>query len=181
MADPHDSKAFEHWKKTGTSLSGEQKLTGKGKLRTLVVDLIAPSFEQCNQLTREEDILMFVPSGYTIGSFQKVIHLLNTYSAALSIAADTAKKQSKEQYVKVAPTDLISGEPAAVIRVGRQCEYYLPMGLIIYPGCNPVNLLKEFNGCNHDQQLAVRKTLLAQDYALIHGFPGDYQNTFGLK
>ena len=44
--------------------------------------------------------------------------------------------------------------------------------LIIYPGCNPFELYKEYSSLNQGQKDAVKKVLFARDYALLLGLPG---------
>lgn len=46
----------------------------------------------------------------------------------------------------------------------------------VYPGCNPSDLLRDFERCNTAQQDALKAALLAEDYTLLHGCPGKITN-----
>jgi AAA domain len=63
------------------------------------------------------------------------------------------------------------------VRRGQNMEVHIPMGeglsdLVIYPGCNPFELYKEFTSLNEGQRDAVKKVFCARDYVLLLGLPG---------
>jgi hypothetical protein len=44
--------------------------------------------------------------------------------------------------------------------------------LVVYPGCSPIDLYREYSYLNRGQKDAVKKVLCAQDYTLLLGLPG---------
>ncbi|KAJ1442581.1 hypothetical protein B484DRAFT_390041 [Ochromonadaceae sp. CCMP2298] len=45
-------------------------------------------------------------------------------------------------------------------------------GLVVYAGCDPITLKVELGALNDGQAAAVRRIVLAEDYALLLGLPG---------
>ena len=63
--------------------------------------------------------------------------------------------------------------PFKVIEPGANGELYVLGGkYIVYPGCNPLKLYREYCRLNPGQKRAVKKVLVSQDYTLLLGLPG---------
>jgi AAA domain len=61
------------------------------------------------------------------------------------------------------------------VKKGAQGEMYVSAGkeeLVVYPGCSPMDLYREYSYLNRGQKDAVKKVLCAQDYTLLLGLPG---------
>ena len=112
------------------------------KLRNLIIDLQPPSFLK----DETDNIFIFAPP-----------------------------KMSREDYSQGIDTlhqlERCPGSGAGY-RIGADGEIFFLSGLVVYPGCNPLQLLREYSAFNEGQRNAVRKVLLAQDYALLLGLPG---------
>ena len=161
FVDAHEFKALEHFRRTRTSIKGDIT-SGYGRLRHLVVDLVAPSFSTLPP----EDQQLFLPPHMSPARYAKARMMLDFYAVDVDLAVLKARDLQQESAIAV---DIYPGETIHVLVNG--CILVLG-DFVIYPGCDPADLMKEYRGCNADQQAAVRSVLSAQDYALIQGFPG---------
>jgi hypothetical protein len=64
--------------------------------------------------------------------------------------------------------DSVSSRPSAMVTG----DGLLVSELVVYPGCNPLDLHDEFLLLNDGQKAAIRKMLLAENYSLLLGLPG---------
>ena len=113
---------------------------------------------------------LFVPPGSSPGAADLAQAFLDFYAADLTSAREAAASTGVDQYV---PVEELS--PGDAVRVNRIGEVNLPGGLVLYPGCGPGQLSREFRNCNEGQRSAVLRSLSASDYVLINGFPGDHR------
>ena len=61
------------------------------------------------------------------------------------------------------------------VKRGAQGEIHVSVGkdeLVVYQGCYPMDLHREYSSLNQGQKEAVKKVLCAQDYTLLLGLPG---------
>lgn len=64
------------------------------------------------------------------------------------------------------------------VRRGQHGEFVvMDNTLVVYPGCNPLLLAKEFVALNAGQQQAVVRIMHAEDYSLMLGLPGTGKTT----
>jgi hypothetical protein len=96
---------------------------------------------------------MFAPAKYTRTAFMHAIALLKKERSQSQLSQRTV---SQDSLPSKAPTvgDTLASE------------------LVVYPGCNPLELYEEFSLLNDGQKAAIRKMLLAENYSLLLGLPG---------
>jgi DNA replication ATP-dependent helicase Dna2 len=145
------------------------------RLRALIVDLAPPLFDQGliyghphqprdHHITPSHgqhgvpDIKMFFPPHLTVDQVNRCLCELEEY---MLMCADPLPLAG------LAPGTLGTDRGSALDAI------VLPSGLFTaYSGCNPFDLFDEYKLLNQDQQIAVKKCLAAQDYAIIQGMPG---------
>jgi DNA replication ATP-dependent helicase Dna2 len=156
------------------------------------VDLAAPVFRPVLLLSSAEKSLSTSASSTTRSSeyyltkpfkmdpkvYQQALQMLNVcakhHTETLKLTSDQISHLSRVGYID--PDDAATnamGKPAfdCVTRCpAGQLRVY--GGLIVYPGCQPLTLRKEFMSLNAGQQAAVRRILQMEDYALLLGLPG---------
>jgi hypothetical protein len=126
--------------------------------RRLIVDLQKPVFRppravpppspsEADFVALSDDLILFAPLDMPLVAYRAALRMLQT---AMGCAADASQSRIHDKERKM-------------LVVGTLC---------VYPGCNPFDLLREFNLLNSGQREAVRKILSAQDYALLLGLPG---------
>ncbi len=175
---PFRPMEFKEFKAQQTSLSGASNMVGLGsrvqnvqanvelqdtsldllaRLRGLVVDLHAPRFMSSSALGI--GVHMFCPPGFPLQSYKASMKHLGAHTRTMATSLAPAASE----------TVVSSAFP---IQCGPHGELHILGGLTVLPGCNPLQLYREFLQLNADQKEAIRRILLAQDYSLVLGMPG---------
>lgn len=139
-----------------------QKQQQREHMRQLLVDLTVPHFDALPP--PDKQYLLFCPPSMGQRAYQDALQLLKQY--------DFQFKQYDLRAAASANGQQSSQPKPLHIHKGEHGEFHLPGGLVIYPGCHPFELYKEFKTMNNNQQDAVRKILSARDFALLRGLPG---------
>jgi hypothetical protein len=156
----HKPKTFldmEQARKNGMPTE-EDEAANRKRLRELIVDLVPPTFPGKTAL--KEGLRMFTPDSLSDDFVEKALVMLDFYGSGMLDAQEDGK------------TPASSSQTQNPIRKTHEGLLYILDYFVVYPGCNPYDLLKEFNDLNEDQREAVRHALLAKDYALLQGYPG---------
>lgn len=184
FVDTHDPKAFQEWCKSriGPAISASASACRLEKLKQHIVDLSSPSFRPEEALG--DGILMFAPPNISRDSFNRSLMMLQFYSTDINAARKHFQEQVYVTGISVGPhsrlpnlqsNQYIPAEeflPGFRICINERGDIHLPDGLVVYPGCNPEDLFREYQRCNTGQQLAIRRVLCSEDYSLLHGYPG---------
>jgi AAA domain len=97
------------------------------------------------------------------------------YNAALIKLGEYSTKSGKNMNMNMNVSMNINQVLMNGVKKGAQGEIYVTVGkeeLVVYPGCGPTDLYREYSALNHGQKHAVKKVLCAQDYTLLLGLPG---------
>lgn len=186
FVETHDPKAFQEWTKshaepTATNAVTVASTTRCAKLKQLVVDLSPPSFRPEEALG--DGVLLFAPPHINRESFNHSLIMLQFYSTDIEAARKFFRDQARVAGSVGPHTSLpnlqsnryVPAEeflPGFSICITARGDVHLPDGLVVYPGCDPNDLFKEYQRCNAGQQLAIRRALCGEDYSLLHGYPG---------
>ena len=135
--------------------------------RHLIVDLLAPSFRPPGNL--QDDMLLMKPAGMHPATFQQALRMLHQYQKQGGNSLQLSKQQLTQLGI---PNTTTTGGGMVCVSKGKAGELNVFGGLTVYPGCHPFALREEFQKLNAGQAAAVRKILLAEDYALLLGLPG---------
>jgi hypothetical protein len=150
----HEKKVNSFDKATESSPALVSSSARAEKLKNFVVDLKQPVFSTPRfPNDSQSDLLMFAPAKYTRTAFMHAIALLKKERSQSQLSQRTV---SQDSLPSKAPTvgDTLASE------------------LVVYPGCNPLELYEEFLLLNDGQKAAIRKMLLAENYSLLLGLPG---------
>ena len=102
-----------------------------------------------------DGVTLFCPSGMSPAVYKAALVKLSDYTSSRGMNMNQV---------------LMSG-----VKIGQQGEIHVCVGkeeLVVYPGCGPLDLYKEYSTLNQGQKDAVKKVLCAQDYTLLLGLPG---------
>ncbi len=161
FVEPHNANAFllqRNATESSTAPPSSDKAKGLRRLRELIVDLKPPVFRSRGEesdSSASEDIFLFAPPTMSRGAFKQALSMLDNYHHNGNSNLATSDGQS---------VTCVSKGPG-----GQLCVFG---GLVVYPGCSPMRLLREFQQLNDGQREAIRKILVAEDYALLLGLPG---------
>lgn len=153
------------------------------------MDLAAPVFRPVLQLSSADRSLSTSTSSSSEYYLTKPLKMdPKVYQQALQMLNVCAKhntetlKLTSDQISHLSRVGYIDPDDAATNAMGKpafDCVTRCPAGqlrvyggLIVYPGCQPLTLRKEFMSLNAGQQAAVRRILQMEDYALLLGLPG---------
>ena len=126
------------------------------KLKNFVVELKPPAFSTARfPNDSQSDMLMLAPAKFTRTAFMHAIALLKKERVQSQLSQRTVSQDS----VSSRPPTVGAGD-------GLVSE------LVVYPGCNPLDLHDEFLLLNDGQKAAIRKMILAENYSLLLGLPG---------
>ena len=127
------------------------------RLKNFVVELKQPVFSTSRfPNDSQSDMLMFAPGKFTRTAFMHAIALLKKERVQSQLSQRTVSQDS----VSSRPSGMATGDGLLVSE------------LVVYPGCNPLDLHDEFLLLNDGQKAAIRKMLLAENYSLLLGLPG---------
>jgi hypothetical protein len=155
--DPHNYQSYRNYidrqhrdhqsdsKTNDDSFSAALALSNerKRKLRELIVDLKIPNSGPV--LALPEGILMFTPASISKENILRALVQL-------------------EKHMKNGTTDGIEKIDSNILRINDELK--------VYSGCNPYDLLYEYQRCNPSQQQAIKTILQNRDYSLLQGYPG---------
>lgn len=137
------------------------------------MDLVPPSFR--SQTLLQDELLMMKPIHMLQSTYQQALQMLSQYVQQGGGECLKLTPQNLAQ-LGINPSSISKANvgvfPATCVSKGRNGEIHVFGGLTVYPGCNPFQLKKEFGSLNPGQAAAVKKILLADDYALLLGLPG---------
>lgn len=115
-------------------------------------------------------MLLLKPVGMAPAVFHQALKMLFQYLQQGGAGVLEMSKQALQQLGVQAPNN--GNNNVVCVSKGRAGELHVFGGLTVYPGCIPFALCDEFRSLNPGQAAAVRKVLLAEDYALLLGLPG---------
>lgn len=177
--DFQQAKALEARKaKEGTSSNtavhaggpeSREEAPANTRWRQLIVDLASPRFRSPGNL--QDELLLMRPLNMMVGIYQQALKMLFQYLQLGGQSLEMSRQQLGHLGVSAAAIPVGNGAVTCVSK-GPAGELHVFGGLTVYPGCNPFALAEEFKTLNAGQAAAVRKILLAQDYALLLGLPG---------
>jgi hypothetical protein len=121
------------------------------RIRSLIVDLQPPTFKSNNMMHHDDNIMIFCPDNVTSLTYRNVIATL------MHLRPNSMSSSMKYGQILPYQVDKTSG----IISVFG--------GINVYPGCNPLDLVNEYQSMNEGQQNAVRSALSANDYSLLLG------------
>jgi len=151
--------------------------------RSLIVDLSPPAFRPPGNFS--EEMLLLRPAAIAPGVFHQALKMLYQYlqQGGSSPTLELSKQALQQQGIQMPSTyysttnitvnaNNANSNSVVCVSKGRAGELHIFGGLTVYPGCVPFALCDEFRTLNPGQAAAVRKVLLADDYALLLGLPG---------
>ena len=162
---------------TTTATTATTGRTNNKRWRALIVDLSPPSFRPPGNFS--EEMLLLRPAAIAPGVFHQALKMLYQYLQQGGATLELSKQVLQQQGIQVPSTYSNNGSntnnnnsSVVCVSKGRAGELHIFGGLTVFPGCVPFALCDEFRTLNPGQAAAVRKVLLADDYALLLGLPG---------
>ena len=98
-----------------------------------------------------------------------MIEVLSSYERSRVGAKDTVCDKNRGTVRSIVP--LRDGKPAMIVGIDGTLDV-LNGTYMVYPGCNPLFLYRQYCKLNPGQKEAVRRVLVSHDYTLLLGLPG---------
>lgn len=146
------------------------------KLRELIVDYRMPTFQPLPSISSDSELysFLFIPKSMTSQQYYYNLQFLNYALQHQQQQQLTSLPLSADYNHQFIPKNK---KQTLTIEYKKDGRILLPAGLIIYPGCVPVELFREYQRLNREQQKILLRLLSMNDYLLIRGLPGTGKTT----